>query len=144
MGWKEKEGVYIPGWRLVFKSLVASTKTLCSAPCLLNRAKLIWVCLGLLPSSLWQQSASLLFSLLHLNLRGSPSRSRTLWLGTWLLTHMYCSERNDLLSRRPVHQNTWWIPAAICASFLLPLLQDFAIMSMESQIVSGFHTTHSF
>lgn len=37
-------GVYIPGWRVVFKGLVASTKTLCSAPCLLNRAKLIWVC----------------------------------------------------------------------------------------------------
>lgn len=47
MGWW-----YIPGWRVVFKGLVASTKTPCSAPCLLNRAKLIWVCLGLLLSSL--------------------------------------------------------------------------------------------
>lgn len=36
------------GGRLVFKGLVASTKTPCYAPCLLNRAQLICVCLGCL------------------------------------------------------------------------------------------------
>lgn len=44
---------------MVFIGLVASTKTLCSAPCLLNRAQLIWVCLGLQLSSLGRPSACL-------------------------------------------------------------------------------------
>lgn len=51
--------VHSPDWRVVFRGLVASIKTLCSAPCLLNRAKLIWVCLGLLLSSLGRLSPSL-------------------------------------------------------------------------------------
>lgn len=51
--------VHSPAWRVVFRGLVASIKTLCSAPCLLNRAKLIWVCLGLLLSSLGWLSPSL-------------------------------------------------------------------------------------
>lgn len=56
-------GAYIPGWRVVLKGLVASTKTLCSAPCLLNRAELIWVCLGPLLSSLGRLSPSNLLPL---------------------------------------------------------------------------------
>lgn len=89
-------GEYNPGWRVVFKGLVASAKTLCSAPCLLNRAKLIWVCLGLLLGNCLPPS----FSLFHLNFSDSLSRSRTLWLDTWLLTHINCSERSvDLWAR---------------------------------------------
>jgi len=81
-------GVYIQGWRVVFKGLVASTKAFCSAPCLLNRAKLIWICLGVLLSSHGRLSPFLFLSFFHLNLSDSLSGSRTR-----LLMHIHFSQK---------------------------------------------------
>lgn len=112
-GWMGKGGggAYIPGWRVVLKGLVASSKTLCSAPCLLNRAELIWVCLGSLLSSLGRLSPSLLLPL--------PSQPKRLTVslkdavaGHMLVdAHILQWKKCWPLSQRPVCQTTWWSAA---------------------------------
>lgn len=106
-------GVYIPGWRVVFKGLVASTKTLCSAPCLLNRAKLIWVCLELLLASLGRLSPSLPLSFPPQPQWLTVSFKDTLTGHMVVDAHILQWKKCWPLSRRLVCQATWWKPAAI-------------------------------
>lgn len=106
MGW----GEYIQGWRVVFKGLAVSTKTLCSAPCLLNSAKLIWSCFfHLLGVTI---SLPPFLSLFHFGLRDSASRSRTLPTGH-MLSDAHASQRKKCspLSREFICQTTWQKPA---------------------------------